>query len=142
MEDPEFQWAYEFKCRDRKKVSDRVTELSTEWQQNLKEIMSGSSVSILLDGWTNSINEQHHLCFVLGKPLDMIYWSSVVVVDKSASEIFQEIEKVVLEIRLAKWPCSLCSVYSAVRWTSKFECLQTAISRNVGDDKERLLFSH
>ena len=32
--------------------------------------------------------------------------------------------------------------FSAVRWTSKFECLQSAISRKVGDDYEKLLFSY
>ena len=202
--DPVFQWAYGVKCRGRKKVSDRVTELAKEWRQSLKENMSGSSVSIILDGWTNSINGQHHLCFVVGKSIDMFYWSSVVVEDKSVQGIFQEIEKVVREIRLASG-CVVCVVadnarniqaalkltkkshpevtvlgclahimnliigdifskvsivsdllkildeltrvgilprYSAVRWTSKFECLQTAISRNNGDDHEKLLFSH
>ena len=63
VEDPVFQWAYGAKCRDRKKVSDRVTELAKEWRQSLKENMSGSSVSILLDGWTNSIfNNRGYYC--------------------------------------------------------------------------------
>ena len=41
----------------------------------------------MLDGWTNSITKNHHICFIVKVDETLYYWSSIVVRDKTASSI-------------------------------------------------------
>ena len=87
VEDPIFQWGFNFSGFDRRTISQRVTELAEDLRVKIKSEFAIKFVSIMLDGWTNSITKNHHICFIVKVDETLYYWSSIVVRDKTANSI-------------------------------------------------------
>ena len=65
VEDPIFQWGFNFSGFDRRTISQRVTELAEDWRVKIKSEFANKFVSIMLDAWTNSITKNHQFASLL-----------------------------------------------------------------------------
>ena len=65
VEDPVFSWANPCAVSRRQSISDRVSELDRYWRLKITEKIRGKFLTIVLDGWTNTVSNNHHICFAL-----------------------------------------------------------------------------
>lgn len=99
VEDEIFRWAYSCHVKSRKKIADRVDSMAEEWREIILKELDGSFVTLLLDGWTDSINKNHHVCFLLWNGKKIFYWKSVVLKSKSANDFRNVVQETVFELR-------------------------------------------
>ena len=92
VEDKVFQWAYNCPVKDRRRISIRVTELARDWREKICGSFPGKFFTILLDGWTNPVTRQSHMCYMFCDRNKLVYWKSVVVEDKRAQNLFEILE--------------------------------------------------
>ena len=64
VEDKVFQWAYNCPVKDRRRISIRVTEPARDWREKICGSFPGKFFTILLDGWTNPLTRQSHMCYM------------------------------------------------------------------------------
>ena len=99
VEDKVFQWAYNCPVKDRRLISIRVTELARDWREKICGSFPGKFFTILLDGWTNPVTRQSHMCYMLCDRNKLVYWKSVVVEDKRAQNLFEILELTIAELK-------------------------------------------
>ena len=99
VEDKIFQWAYNCPVKDRRRISIRVTELARDWREKICGSFPGKFFTILLDGWTNPVTRQSHMCYMLCDRNKLVYWKSVVVEDKRAQNLFEILELTIAELK-------------------------------------------
>ena len=99
IEDKVFQWAYNCPVKDRRRISIRVTELARDWREKICGSFPGKFFTILLDGWTNPVTRQSHMCYMLCDRNKLVYWKSVVVEDKRAQNLFEILELTIAELK-------------------------------------------
>ncbi|OAF64875.1 hypothetical protein A3Q56_07415 [Intoshia linei] len=93
VEDPLFQWAYPTSCQSRKTLVSRLNDMVNEFKKNIMTQLNSKFVSILLDGWTNPVNKQHHISYIIYTD-KFFYWSSLVLTQNS-SNIFASLDDVI-----------------------------------------------
>ena len=99
VEDKVFQWAYNGPVKDRRRISIRVTELARDWREKIFGSFPGKFFTILLDGWTNPVTRQSHMCYRLCDRNKLVYWKRVVVEDKRAQNLFEILELTIAELK-------------------------------------------
>ena len=98
VENPIFQWAYGAACKNRAQLSARISEIAADWRAMIRANLKGKHLCVMLDGWTNSLNGDHHLCFIVGQPGELFHWKSTVIEDKTAAGISRELSKILHEV--------------------------------------------
>ena len=78
-----------------KAIAERTSVLANDWRDEIPNKFKQKRVSIMLDGWTNPISKNHHLCYFLKINGKIFYWSGVVINDKTAANIKSETMKVI-----------------------------------------------
>ena len=107
VEDRFFQWAYNCSNTSKHKISGRVTEIAKEWRNQLTEALSNTFVILMVDGWKNSVNNNHHFCYMLWTGSDIIFWKSDILQSQSSDAIFESIALVLSELKQCKAKVSL-----------------------------------
>ena len=94
VEDKYFQWAYPCSVKQGDTIATRISELATEWRKKIQLKLKGKLLSIALDGWTDSISGNHHICILLWTGEDLFYWESKVMTSKNSESIYNELSAV------------------------------------------------
>ena len=77
VEDDVFQWAYLCAVKSRKKIAERVATIANKWRDVIKKDIKGMSLTIMLDGWTDSISKKYHVCILLWNVSKIFYLQSI-----------------------------------------------------------------
>ena len=100
VDDPIFEWGFDFCGFDRKRVADRVTFLSKEWSDKTAGIFNTRTCFNYVR-WVDevySITNQHHICFILNVESQIIYCCSIVATEKTPAYIRRETLSVIGEV--------------------------------------------
>ena len=98
VKDKYFQWAYPCSVKQGDAIATRISELATEWRTKIQVKLKGKLISIALDGWTDSISGNHHVCILLWTGEDLFYWESKVMTSKTSESIYNELSIVCSDI--------------------------------------------
>ena len=100
VENKVFQWAYNCPVKDRRRICIRVTELARDWREKICGSFPGKFFTILLDGWTNPVTRQSHMCYMLCDRNKLVYWKSVVVEDSTQEPLFEQTRQIFKEVSM------------------------------------------
>ena len=98
VKDKYFQWVYPCSVKQGDAIATRISELATEWRTKIQVKLKGKLISIALDGWTDSISGNHHVCILLWTGEDLFYWESKVMTSKTSESIYNELSIVCSDI--------------------------------------------
>jgi len=126
VDDEIFSWAFDCSGINRQKIATRISEIGQEWRRNICSQISHKLVSIMLDGWTNSVSHQHHICFIVKVESSLFYWSSKTTDDKSSSKLLEMINDVVQDIRESDGKVVCCVADNARNMQAALRALNEA----------------
>jgi hypothetical protein len=98
VEDKMFQWAYDCQVKSASRLSNRISELAEDWRQKILSDFKGRFLTIMLDGWTNPINGQSHMCYMISDKEKLYYWKSLVVETKTAQHLADILKDTIQEV--------------------------------------------
>ena len=101
VEDDVFQLAYPCAIKSRK-IAERVATIANEWRDVIKKEAEGMSLTIMLDGWTNSKSKKHHVCILLWNSSKIFYLLSKVLQTKTANDFKNLIEETLTSLSNAR----------------------------------------
>lgn len=91
VEDKVFQWAYSCSIKNRQRIASRISEIATDWRTKIQELIKNKFITVMLDGWKNTINGKHHLCYMLWNGEKLYYWSSVTLNRQTTEAILESL---------------------------------------------------